>query len=53
MQPVRVTFEIKHLFIEIPGPGEYMAPSEFGHYESRVKYNSQQSPRGLAAENNE
>jgi len=27
-------------FIEIPGPGEYVAPSEFGHYESKRKYNS-------------
>ena len=25
-------------FIEIPGPGEYVAPSEFGHYESKRKY---------------
>ena len=26
-------------FLEIPGPGEYLAPSEFGQYESRLKYN--------------
>jgi hypothetical protein len=41
--------------IEIPGPGEYMAPSEFGQYENRLKFNNStllpQSPRGLTAGN--
>jgi len=30
-------YPLTSLFAEIPGPGNYVAPSEFGHYESKHK----------------
>ncbi len=48
-------YSFRNFYLGIPGPGEYVAPSEFGQYENRLKFNNStlmpQSPRGLTAGN--
>lgn len=36
----RKTIDIPKHIMNLPGPGNYKLPSEFGHYESKNKYKS-------------
>jgi len=40
-----IVITYSNIYIDLPGPGNYRLPSEFGHYESKNKFSSSMMQR--------